>query len=157
MAGGFTADKPADDEIRALFEVDHVMQAVAGLLGHEVSSLTVNSYQTQVVRLHLLIRCMLRSACPFFVKKCGNYLIFMMVWTGCGFELPCQGAKQRWQNSRAHIRCCFEWFPRSLRTHSVMFSVQQATVNGDKNVEITAHKPLPHTGLPLEVKAAKHA
>jgi hypothetical protein len=69
MAGGFTADKPADDEIRALFEVDSVMQAVASLLGHEVSSLTVNSYQTQVVRPLLAVIRLRRLVFPLLLKK----------------------------------------------------------------------------------------
>lgn len=49
LAGGFSADKPADDEIRAIFEVDTVRASVGGLLGLEVATLVVVSYQTQVV------------------------------------------------------------------------------------------------------------
>jgi hypothetical protein len=50
MVGGFSAEKPADDEIRALFEVDSVRFSAADKLGQTVDSLVVISYQTQVVR-----------------------------------------------------------------------------------------------------------
>lgn len=49
-AGGFSAEKPADDEIRALFEVDSIRFSAADKLGQAVDSLVVISYQTQVVR-----------------------------------------------------------------------------------------------------------
>jgi len=50
LAGGFSADKPADDDVRALFETDAVRAAVAALVGAAVDSLVVVSYKSQVVR-----------------------------------------------------------------------------------------------------------
>ena len=50
MAGGFGVEKPADDEIRAVIETDTVRATVSGILGVAVATLTVVSYQTQVVR-----------------------------------------------------------------------------------------------------------
>ncbi len=46
---------------------------------------------------------------------------------------------------------------RSLALFNARFYFHriQAIVNGDKNVTIKAFRPLPHTGLPLEVKSAE--
>lgn len=60
LAGGFGGEKPADDEVRGVFETESVRAAVAGHLGHAVDSLVVQSYQTQVVRaVPIFIACLL--------------------------------------------------------------------------------------------------
>lgn len=50
MTGAHSAAKPADDDIRALFETDAGKAAVAAVLGAPVEALVVTSYTTQVVR-----------------------------------------------------------------------------------------------------------
>lgn len=50
MAGGYSVEKPADAEVQAIFETADVASSVGGVLGSTVSSITVISYQTQVVR-----------------------------------------------------------------------------------------------------------
>ena len=49
LVGAFSAEKPADDEIRAFFETAEVMAAVGVKMGHSVTSLSVLSFKTQVV------------------------------------------------------------------------------------------------------------
>ncbi len=48
---------------------------------------------------------------------------------------------------------------RSLALFNARFYFHriQAIVDGDKNVTIKAFRPLPHTGLPLEVKSVVRA
>ena len=50
MPGGFSAERPADAEIQALVQSVSVKDAVGGLLGQEVVSITAISYSSQVVR-----------------------------------------------------------------------------------------------------------
>lgn len=51
LVGAFSAEKPADDEIRALFETPEIMAAVGAKAGVTVSTLSIISYKTQVVSL----------------------------------------------------------------------------------------------------------
>ena len=127
MTGAHSAAKPADDDIRALFETDAGKAAVAAVLGAPVESLVVTSYTTQVVRAGRRTRSHTTNE---------------------------RDAAAAAPALRLTVRALFP-SPRPPQVAGVNYSVS-ALVNGAAHT-IAAFKPLPHTGLPLEVKSVTPA
>lgn len=127
MTGAHSAAKPADDDIRALFETDAGKAAVAAVLGAPVESLVVTSYTTQVVRAGGV------RALP----------------------QPTSATRRRPHQRPVSLRAHYFPSPRPPQVAGLNYSVS-ALVNGAAHT-IAAFKPLPHTGLPLEVKSVTPA
>lgn len=81
--------------------------------------------------------------------------------TGCWHELPREGKAPVGRWAEVGGRGDVPTPPHALtRVRSCVCSARpstQATLNGSTNVVIKAFRPLPHTGLPLEIKSVEMA
>lgn len=117
-----------------------VRSAVGAKLGQDVNSLTVEAYKTQVVStrprpegllcwLHALLRHIATVRRLRLLQLSSHFCVRPVL----SKLFPNRGVQSQ--------------------VAGVNYKVK-ATVNGSTSVIITAHRPLPHTGLPLDVKSA---